>query len=292
MFKNDGVVAFLDCATNKTIFKISMVGKVIDIKFDDNRMFIVLRDQIHVFSMDSPPQQLYHFSTRTNPLGICAVTKHQVAFPQRSPTPGYLQIVDTSQQQSNVAIHTSRSGMTSRVQTGAGKSKSTRSLKVASHEVAIATFNSSATQLATASTHGTLVRVYSVASLDMVHEFRRGSEPATISNLEFNPTSTLLVVSSDKGTFHVFNLAEPSRNQRGMLATAAGALASVPGSMYSYKKFTMPERGPFRCCFLEENILLVLSFSGTAYTSKLMDEEDEKPQVFFSFFNQYMNPDM
>eukprot|EP00117_Sycon_ciliatum_P049612 scpid79570/ scgid35137/ WD repeat domain phosphoinositide-interacting protein 4; WD repeat domain X-linked 1; WD repeat-containing protein 45 len=286
LFESDGVIAFLKCADNTVAYKQELPGRILNMKVQHECVVVMLRDRIYLFSVDCPVRQLCEIPTRDNPMSVCALEKDMLALPHRSEAPGCLQIVDISQRLQPAYSHGHRTAGSS------SSSQPIRKLMVAKHEVAIAAFNSSASMLATASTHGTLVRIFSVLSLDQVHEYRRGTEPATIFYLGFNPMSSLLVVASDKGTFHVFDIAEQSNNQSGILAAAAGALARVPAALYSYKKFTMSEPGPFRCHFLDDDELLLLSYSGTAYLSKLMNGQDCKPNVYFIFFNQYLNADL
>ena len=53
---------------------------------------------------------------------------------------------------------------------------------------------------------GTVIRVFSVPSGQKLYQFRRGSYPARIYSLSFNISNTLLAVSSDTDTIHVFKL--------------------------------------------------------------------------------------
>ena len=57
---------------------------------------------------------------------------------------------------------------------------------------------------------GTLIRVFALPSGDRLHQFRRGSYPVTIHSLAFSPDSTLLVVSSETDTIHVFRMEDPA----------------------------------------------------------------------------------
>lgn len=61
--------------------------------------------------------------------------------------------------------------------------------------------------LATASDKGTVVRVFSVPDAKKLWQFRRGSSSARIFSINFNLTSTLLAVSSDTSTIHIYRLA-------------------------------------------------------------------------------------
>ena len=58
--------------------------------------------------------------------------------------------------------------------------------------------------VATASDKGTLIRIFEVQTGNKVKEFRRGADQADIFTIAFSRDSSLLAVSSSKGTCHVF----------------------------------------------------------------------------------------
>ena len=68
--------------------------------------------------------------------------------------------------------------------------------------------------MATASTKGTLIRLWDLTSKQTeptaIIEFRRGTTPAEISNLKFDNSDKYLTVSSDHNTVHIFKLFTPS----------------------------------------------------------------------------------
>ena len=66
--------------------------------------------------------------------------------------------------------------------------------------------NAAGTLLATASDTGTIVRVFGVPRADTLYQFRRGTVPARIQALAFNPAASLLCVASASDTVHVFRL--------------------------------------------------------------------------------------
>jgi len=72
--------------------------------------------------------------------------------------------------------------------------------------ISLVSFNSDATLLATASEKGTIIRVFNVPESECLHHFRRGTYPATIYGMNFGSQSTLLAVSSDSDTIHIFKL--------------------------------------------------------------------------------------
>jgi len=60
--------------------------------------------------------------------------------------------------------------------------------------------------LATASETGTLIRVFSTGNCARVAELRRGVDPAFVFSIAISPSSTMLAVTSDKSTLHIFDL--------------------------------------------------------------------------------------
>lgn len=60
--------------------------------------------------------------------------------------------------------------------------------------------------LATASTKGTIIRIFSTQTSKKLCEFRRGSLPATITSLSFSTDHRILGASSDTGTVHFFEV--------------------------------------------------------------------------------------
>lgn len=71
--------------------------------------------------------------------------------------------------------------------------------------------NNEGTLLSTASEKGTIIRVFSVPDGQKLFQFRRGSIPARIFCMSFNPTSSLLCVSSATETVHIFRLVNPTK---------------------------------------------------------------------------------
>ncbi|KAJ9123320.1 hypothetical protein QFC22_001519 [Naganishia vaughanmartiniae] len=74
--------------------------------------------------------------------------------------------------------------------------------------IAALAINSQGTMLASASDKGTIIRVFSLPEARRLGEYRRGSKTAKIYSMNFNLAGTLLCVSSDTETVHVYNLLE------------------------------------------------------------------------------------
>lgn len=120
-------------------------------------------------------------------------------------------------------------------------------LDVAAHDTTIRciALNLLGTKLATASERGTLIRVFDTTTGTKLTELRRGTNPATIYCINFDHDSSKLVVSSDHGTIHIFNLGEDR-------AREVSSLTLIPDyfkSQWSFCKFTIPKGPPCICAF-------------------------------------------
>ena len=78
------------------------------------------------------------------------------------------------------------------------------------HESALTTLTvpPSGSLVATSSSRGTLIRIWDSTTGKRVREFRRGTDKAEIYGVAFRPDEREVCVWSDKGTIHVFTLAD------------------------------------------------------------------------------------
>jgi autophagy-related protein 18 len=97
--------------------------------------------------------------------------------------------------------------------------------------IACLALNSTGTMLATASDKGTVVRVFSVPDAKKLWQFRRGSSSARIWSINFNLASSLLAVSSDSSTIHIYKLSSKGGHAHpSAQASLEAALPPSPGS--------------------------------------------------------------
>lgn len=61
---------------------------------------------------------------------------------------------------------------------------------------------------------GTLIRIFSTSNCARIAELRRGIDHALIFSIAVSPSSTLVAVTSDKSTLHIFDLPHPLRPPR------------------------------------------------------------------------------
>lgn len=129
--------------------------------------------------------------------------------------------------------------------------------------------------LASASSCGTLIKVFDISSdveFAKVNEFRRGSSIAKIYSLTFNYANTYLACGSSNGTVHIFDL-ENTKNTKSYLNSISFMVPSLFGSEWmssnwAYKTYPYlnldPNNNKILCEFDKHfNGLHVLSYDGT-----------------------------
>ncbi|KAH9814448.1 WD40-repeat-containing domain protein [Melampsora americana] len=187
-----------------TICELTFPTSVLAVKLNRRRLVVVLEEQIYLYDI-SNMKLLQTLETSSNPSGICALApsseKCYLAFPSPLPSPAapFSNAPPTPTSSSSVS-------------TGdvylydAMSSSVTNVIQAHKAPLALISFNSTGTLMATASDKGTVIRVFSVPSGEKVFQFRRGSYSARIFSISFNAVSSLLAVSSDTDTVHIFKL--------------------------------------------------------------------------------------
>ena len=161
-------------------------------------------------------------------------------------------------------------------------------LEISAHETCLIcmTVNLSGTLIATASEKGTLVRVFDTEVGCLVHEFRRGSQVANIYSINFNSTASLLCVSSDHGTIHLFALDDSKKNRKSSIAESLTFLPKYFSSKWSFCKFNVPVKGRFICAFgTDVNTVVVVSFDGTYCKFRFNDKGECKREVYTKYID-------
>nr|WIL04993.1 WD40 domain-containing protein [Cedratvirus duvanny] len=105
--------------------------------------------------------------------------------------------------------------------------------KVHDHKIGFLCLNKEATLLASASSQGTIIKIFNTLGRNLVTKLRRGKDPAKITHMSFSPTSEWLCVCSDKGTVHIFNVSDSSKTQKSSI-NFIGDLSILPSSLHDY----------------------------------------------------------
>lgn len=113
-------------------------------------------------------------------------------------------------------------------------------IKSCKHAIKSIRLNKDATKFAITSERGTLVRVFDVDTKSQTHELRRGTEHAETQSVYFSNDSKFLLVSSDKGTIHVYSLCSEYQNTKSVFNMVSGVLPSIFQSTWCMNKVKVP----------------------------------------------------
>lgn len=156
------------------------------IRLRSDRIAVVLEHRICVHGI-ADLRLIHQLDTLSNPRGLCAL----------SPAPGSCVLACPGQKKGEVCVVLY-------------DGKKTLFLEAHTSAIACISLCLNGSLLATASTRGTLIRLFNTADGTKIQELRRGTDQADIYSIAFSRTSHWLAVSSDKGTIHIFCLKGPS----------------------------------------------------------------------------------
>lgn len=209
---------------DKEIIRMNYNSPVLAVKLNRKRLVVVLVTTIYIYDITN--MHLTHTigPTPANPTGVCALSScnalpeggpsaaggNYLAYPGNAES-GEVYVYDTENLNAVVTIpaHTS--------------------------SIQCLAFSNRGDRLATASVKGTVIKVFSLPEGNKIFELRRGRVAnATIYSMSFNEDGSLLCVSSNKQTVHVFRLEaaapqpqETSWSVYGLMTAVTGVASSV-----------------------------------------------------------------
>ena len=175
-------VMIWDDHQNKCIGELMFRSEVYAVRLRRDRIVVVLHAKVYVYRF-SDLKLLDQIATVPNPKGLvalCPEPAHNVlAVPALSKGSIRVELYDIS-----------------------------KATIIKAHDSDLACFSLSAdgSKIASASDKGTLIRLWDCHTGDGLRELRRGMDRAEIYCIAFDPLTTHLACSSDKGTVHIFSL--------------------------------------------------------------------------------------
>ncbi|KAE8699619.1 Autophagy-related protein 18a [Hibiscus syriacus] len=257
-------VMIWDDHQSRCIGELSFRSEVRSVRLRRDRIVVVLEQKIFVYNF-ADLKLLHQIETIANPKGLCAVSQGS----------GSLVLVCPGLQKGQV-----------RVEHYASK----RTKFIMAHDSRIACFalSQDGQVLATASTKGTLVRIYNTVDGSLLQEVRRGADRAEIYSLAFSSNAQWLAVSSDKGTVHVFslkinggslsidmsqNVSEPVTSPHSSLSFIKGVLPKYFSSEWSVAQFRLVEGSQYIVAFgHQKHTVVILGIDGRRLNGGIIDE--------------------
>jgi len=234
----DNSVMLFDDRAGRPVLEITLPTPVLSVRMRMDKIIAVCRTSIHVFSFPTNPTKLFSIETRDNPQALCEVTPGKLCEKELLVFPGFkvgsIQLLD---------IHNIT-----------GVSCAPTCINAHRSELTCLGINQQGTMVATASTKGTLIRIWDTVKRVQLVELRRGADPARIYCINFSLSGEWLCCSSDKGTVHVFALQDYRLNKRSALATM-GVPGAYAGSQWSLASFTVPQECACICSFGKDSTI-------------------------------------
>ncbi|KAH6813969.1 Transducin/WD40 repeat-like superfamily protein [Perilla frutescens var. frutescens] len=256
-------VMIWDDHQSRCIGELSFRSEVRGVRLRRDRIIVVLEQKIFVYNF-ADLKLLHQIETIANPKGLCAVSQ----------AAGSFVLVSPGLQKGQVRVEHYAS-------------KRTKFIMAHDSRIACFTLSQDGNMLATASSKGTLVRIYNTHDGSLLQEVRRGADRAEIYSVAFSPTAQWLAVSSDKGTVHVFSLKVNSGNvgsersnsppdtnpsavpSSSSLSFIKGVLPKYFSSEWSVAQFRLPEGYQYIVAFgHQKNTVVILGLDGSFYRCK------------------------
>jgi len=257
-------VKIWDDLKKKIVIELEFSSDVKSVRLRRDRIVVVLETMVKVFSFTAQPTQLHIFSTSPNLTGLCSLSPSSTSSILAIPAPktGHVHLVDLA-------------------------TPDTAPTDIAAHDsvVAALTLNIQGTHLATASTKGTLIRVFETGSSgNLITELRRGSQPASIFCINFNADSSLLCVASDHGTIHIFSISAGTKNRQLQPSLAnASFLPKYFSSEWSFSRVEIPGGSRCICAFGQDNSIVAVCADGGYYRFVFSPKGESSKDVYSMF---------
>ncbi|KAF7804834.1 autophagy-related protein 18a-like [Senna tora] len=255
-------VMIWDDHESRCIGELSFRAPVRGVRLRRDRIIVVVEQKIFVYNF-ADLKLLHQIETVANPKGLCEISQLADSLVLACPAlhKGQIRVEHYTQKKTTL---------------------------VSAHDSGLACFalTLDGQLLATASTKGTLIRIFETANGTLLQEVRRGANAAEIYSLAFSSTAQWLAVSSDKGTVHVFSLRvnssgpEHEKSQSTSNSDAAIAPSSSSRSFINFKgvlpkyfssersvaQFHLHEGSRSIVAFgLQKNTVVILGIDGSFY---------------------------
>lgn len=268
-------VIIWDDHQSRCIGEFAFRSDVRSVKLSRDRIVVVLEHKIYVYSFVDL-KLLHQIETLANPRGLCCLSHHSSTSVLACP----------GLQRGQVRIEHFGLNMI-------------KLINAHDSQIACFTLTLDGLLLATASTRGTLIRIFNTVDGTRLQEVRRGVDRAEIYSIALSPNVQWLAVASDKGTVHIFSLRvrvvgedsssslcnpaqstellthsssfdtliSPSTgaNPGSSLSFMRGVLPKYFSSEWSFAQFHVPEVTHFIAAFGSQNTVVIVGMDGNFY---------------------------
>ncbi|CAN1311475.1 Autophagy-related protein 18d [Linum perenne] len=240
------------------IGEFSFRSQVRAVRLSRDRIVVVLEHKVYVYDF-ADLKLLHQIETLANPRGLCCLSHH--------PNTSVLALPGLYRGQ----VRIEHFGL-----------NLVKLVNAHDNHIACLTLTMDGLLLATASTKGTLIRIFNTMDGTRLQEVRRGVNGAEIYGIALSPDVQWLAVSSDKGTVHIFSLrvrvadcfpiewrfSPPNiyvLKYLRFLMFPPGVLPKYFSSEWSFAQFRLPEETHFIAAFGSQNTVIVVGVDASFY---------------------------
>ncbi|GLT74063.1 hypothetical protein SLA2020_458840 [Shorea laevis] len=269
-------VIIWDDHQSRCIGEFAFRSEVRAVKLRKDRIVVVLDHKIYVYGFVDL-KLLHQIETLANPRGLCSLSHHSNTFVLACP----------GLYRGQVRLQHFGLNMI-------------KLINAHDSHLACITLTLDGLLLATASTRGTLIRIFNTMDGTRLQEVRRGVDRADIYSIALSSNVQWLAVSSDKGTVHIFSLrvrvvgegsssrsspanSPPLFHQNfstsldGLISPSSGAnpgsslsfmrgvLPKYFSSEWSFARFHLPEDTQYIAAFGSQNTVVIVGMDGSFY---------------------------
>lgn len=136
--------------------------------------------------------------------------------------------------------------------------------------------NYNGTLIATASDKGTLIRIFNSLNGTFLQEVRRGTEKARIFSIDFYSSNSKIVISSERGTVHVFNIenefSEIDKEEEVQRVSNKSIFQFISNKVpfkiineWSFAQIRLPGNVKTLCRFIGDSYVYAVNFQGKLF---------------------------
>ena len=242
-----------DDKKTKEINEFRFNSNIQNCKIKQEKIFIISQNEISIINIKTFPYEIIEtIKTCENVYGACSIAKdpevYLFAWPDTNI--GYIELKIFSNENELI---------------GNDDIQKYHHIKAHENTIEIIEINFTGTKFSSASDKGTIIRIFNIKDDTLIHEFRRGTEQAIIYNISFDLNDTLLVVSSNRPTVHLFALNKDIQNSKSMFNGISKILrvGKILQSEWSFAKITVQSNcKSIIACFSDQNKIVIINYLG------------------------------
>ena len=260
-------------ATSKVVFEITVDFKIKLVKVKNSLIVISGKNSIKVYYYDSLENIMNYQEIDSIPV---PESKNNLLSINLDPVQNILAYLTKNTGEIIIKTYPSKNNennnIISRAKTSINPIK-----KISAHqtEITVMALNHKGDLIASCSQKGSIIKLFSTITGNLLKELRRGTDSAEIYSLNFNKTSQYVLCSSSKGTIHIFNVKKNKevKNPKSFLSSIAPLINmqnSILDNEWSFAQYHIDcKRNNIANFYGDDNSIIVLTEEGMYYRASL-----------------------